>query len=738
MLRGLKTGIICFLCVLIALPLAACGVEEDVTHLYKQPEQMTTVSSGAVAENQTYVMQWNDEKKCVLLTEKATGHTWSTIPYNHLQSGDYDYSLEAPLTIEYYDPFFATIQTVSGIDCVDYGTIAAEKTQNGIAVTYYFPDQKIAVGVVYELREDSLLVSLNTEDLQETEDAQLVSVSLAPYLCSVQNSADSSNYLFVPSGSGALMYANEDMESGSREYTGYVYGEDLTRMPAYQATDNEPIRLPVFGASAGEQAICAIIEQGASAASISASAGNVRTGYTNAYATFHLREYNITDKSKSGKIAEYASIADDWSPETVYSVGYYPLKNEDANYSGMAALYRQYLKEQGTLKQSEEEQKSYLVNVLGGDQIKTFTLGVPHNTLQKATTFEQAQTMLQQLTSTSGEKPTVVLSGFGSTGLTPGKVAGGFTFANALGGLRQQQALEAYCREQGITLYTDFDILFFSKSGKGYNTIFDSAKCATLRPTYIQSLKVNVRDADTTRAKMYVLGRNQLNTAVEKLLDFCNDKISGISLSSLGQYSYSDYADEAYYAQNGMAEQTVGIISDVQSQNHSIHFSAANAYAAAAASCISQVPTGHGGYDALDEVVPFYAMVFCGSRPMYSGALNTAMNAQALLLRAVEGGMAPSFTLAYEYDSALADSPSASFYGTKFENNLELIDSTVKQVGPFLEKVNGAQISKHELLDDGVTKTTFSNDVSVVVNHTDDTVVIGEKEIAPMSFVVLG
>ena len=461
MLRSLKKTIAGVLCFLLLLSLASCGSDENAESLYKQPEQMATVSTGVLTENQTYTLQWNDEKKCVLFTEKATGYVWSTIPFSHLQSGDYDYNLEAPLLMEYYDPFFATIQSVSGIDCVDYGTIAAEQTEDGIKVTYYFSDLKIAVPITYELREDSLCVSVNTAELQETQDAQIVSISIAPYLCSVKNSNDSSDYLFIPSGSGALMYAKEDTETGSQEFSGDVYGTDLTRMPLYSALDEEPIRIPVFGARAGENALCAIIEQGESAARISASAGNSRTGYTNAYATFQIREFNITDKSKNGKIAEYASIADEWSAETVYSVGFYPLKGEAADYNGMAALYRQYLTDKGTLKQSKDEQKSYLVNILGGDQVKTFTLGIPHNTLQTATTFEQAQDMVQKLSVLTEELPTVVLSGFGTTGLTPGQVAGGFDLSGKLGGTKQHQALESYCRDKGIALYTDFDVLFF-------------------------------------------------------------------------------------------------------------------------------------------------------------------------------------------------------------------------------------------------------------------------------------
>ena len=49
---------------------------------------------------------------------------------------------------------------------------------------------------------------------------------MTPYFASCANSED--NYLFVPSGSGALMYTNETAD-GTRKYTQEVYGIDAAK-----------------------------------------------------------------------------------------------------------------------------------------------------------------------------------------------------------------------------------------------------------------------------------------------------------------------------------------------------------------------------------------------------------------------------------------------------------------------------------------------------------------------------
>lgn len=70
------------------------------------------------------------------------------------------------------------------------------------------------MGLSYILREDSLYVSLSSDDIAEGEVNNLIGVSVAPYLCSVKNGVED-DYLFVPPGNGAVMYTDTQPDEQS-------------------------------------------------------------------------------------------------------------------------------------------------------------------------------------------------------------------------------------------------------------------------------------------------------------------------------------------------------------------------------------------------------------------------------------------------------------------------------------------------------------------------------------------
>ena len=143
----------------------------------------------------------------------------------------------------------------------------------------------------------------------------------------------------VPTGSGALMYTDDDRSANGRAYSGEVYGTDAARLLLHPVENEEAICLPVFGAKTDAQnALFAVIDQGAGAAWIEALAGNSRYDYANVYARFLYRGYDEMEYSSRW---ESKALSAGCKSDAVYSVCYYPLKGEQADYTGMAQFYRQ-------------------------------------------------------------------------------------------------------------------------------------------------------------------------------------------------------------------------------------------------------------------------------------------------------------------------------------------------------------------------------------------------------------
>lgn len=728
-----RKSMLALLCALLLLTmLSACG--EQAKAPYAVPDAMESLASGTAAANDRFSLEWQNEAKCVLLRDRQSDQVWATTPYEYLLSGEVNYSLNSPLVIEYYDWTDGSVQIAKAYECVEEESVSVRKGEQGIRVTYYFRQAEITVTVAYALREDSLKVSLHTSDFAESGKTQLISVSVAPYLCAAANTKDRSSYLFIPSGSGALMYTDEEAVDIPRAFSGEVYGADPSRTQLDHPGEEEPIRLPVFGVKAGENALCAIIESGDGAARVDASAGSPRHGYSNAYATFYVRGFNNVEWNAGAGTKDAILLSEAWPQDREFSVGYYPLTGKDADYNGMAACYRRYLQDSGALEKSGQEQMPYQLNLIGGAQTQAYTLGIPHRAFLPLTTFEQARLMAGELEKLTGQTPALALLGFGKSGMETGPIAGGFAFAGDLGGAKRQRELEAFCKKENIPLFTDFDLVRFSESGNGFSVSFDTAYAADSQPAAYFPLKRNVRAEDTKRSRIRLLERSALGAAAEKLLRFSENRLSGISLSSYGQTAYSDYREDAYMLKGDLTGQTQSIVKAMRGAGHPLLLSAANAYAAGLADSLSDVPLQNGSYDALDETVPFYQMVFRGAIPLYSTALNLSPNPERELLRAVEAGVSPAFTLCYAADEALADASGSFYYGILYENNKERLAQAVRKTAELYERIKGAGIRSHRILEEEVTQTVFDNGVIVTINHSDKDVTADGRILPARSF----
>ena len=666
-----------------------------------------------VAANDRFLLEWDGDACCVLLTEKSTGTVWSTVPYDFYRDGGTDVSLSSPMRVTYVNAVTRLSDFTDGYDGVlAGGRVFARTVAQGVEVAYSFDAIEICVPVTYTLREDSLAVSVDFTRAVEG-DNQILSVSLAPYLCSAVNSGEG-NYLFVPAGSGALMYTAENAD-GERTYAGDVYGTDGARLVPEELNREEPIRLPVFGAKNGSQALLGIVERGAESARIEAEAGS-STGYSHAFVSFYARGYDVYDTQISWDYQDTIRVSDEVT-EGVMTAGFYPLSGEEAGYMGMARRYRRYL-----LKDRKGDQAvadhPYSLYISGGAQTRSLFLGIPYRSLTALTTFSQAEAMVSELQTLTGAVAATQLIGFGKTGLDPGAVGGGFGFSGTLGGDRQRLALEQRCRKLGAPLFTDFDLVNFRSAGSGYLPLLHAAKSASRHKVEKRWVDKALRCYDDDQPAWYLLQRSKLSGAVDRLLQTAKTKsISGISLTSISSMAYSDYSSSAYAGRGGTTEQITDCIARIRESGTPVAASGANAYAAAAADVLFRTPLEDGNYDGLDVSIPFYSIVFKGYTPLYSTPVNTAQEPARALMLAVQSGVCPGFSLVGEYTTDFAYTPHEDLNRSDYAGNKDWVVWAVNATKSYYEQIAGAEITEYTREDNGLSRTVFSNGVEVYANH---------------------
>lgn len=695
-----------------------------MTAKYELPSEIRSISSGTVAENENYILTYDSSVDNLILFCKKDSSIVSTIPYEYYSSKEevIPYvagKLNSSVVISCVNNDNSSVTDYFSFDSViEKNTCYSVKIKNGVRVVYFFSEPEISIPVDYTLTDKGLKAEILVSEITEGSSHRVYKLSLLPYFASAENNTDS--YLFVPSGSGALMYT----DSGKRDvriYSEPVYGEDATYDTVYSLNKTEQVYLPCFGAKNESLGVFAVISNGSELGCIEASAGEEQLGYSSSYASFYLRARDIAKiKNSSGANQVVEKIGDYITSQESICVDYY-LLNGDASYNAMAKLYRNILSSKSDV--SKDESENYLVlDILGGAAVDKSFLGIAYKKTCAATTLTQAREIIYDVQNNVNCGFSAVLKGYTQGGLDKSAVGGGFKPDSSLGTVKQLKALANDCLEGNVQLAMDFDLVYFSKSGSGYSVSSDSAK--TLNNTSAKSNKFTLvtNEIDSSAQKLYLLKRSLTSSAVEKAISAAEKYgLRGIALSTLSNTCYGDYRSSEYFVKANTVSDFEALSERLKSADKFTVSYSANAYAAVNSDIVCDAPTSSSQYFSLDKDIPFYQMIFKGSRTVSSHSLNTQADLRKEFLKAIQCGSALKFSVISEFDSDFISSPHSSLAGSVYDDIKSKIFELTAEALPFLKSVNGAQINEFSE-SGGLTCTVFDNGITVYVNFNNSAV----------------
>lgn len=733
-------------CISVIFTLSACGTAEKGTKKFNKKAQNGFPSDSLIAENDNYRLEFDANSGGVIFTELSSGEKWGTIPVDAMSEELDEYGMpikkhpktQSPITIRYRDYVNNSIyQSLSYSDVISGGRIRTAKGKDSLLVEFYFDTAEIMVPVEYKLLEDSVQISIDPKRIEENNNT-LFEISVAPFWCSAKNGTDDA-YIFVPSGSGALINTDVRSQQGDT-FTAQIYGRDYTKEMQTDVLVEESIKLPVFGARINsKKATMAIVTSGAESGIIEATAGSSAVGYTSVYTSFQVRGYTEhTAQVFVGKESE-SNVYSNLTVRKPFTVRYYPLTGDKADYNGMAECYRDYLKSEKKLSASKEEEVPFAVSFIGGAMVTKSFLGVPYKSLYVTTTVSEVEKIASDLYEKVGISFPITLTGFGEGGIDITSLAGGFKVNKKNGGAKALNSLKELCKKNRNRLYMDFDLIRFSKSSNGFSVNSDVVYDATDKKSLQYLYNVSTRDYNE-KTKHYLLRHLKLNDAAEKLISKTSDlALDGISLSTLSNICYSDYKDKTvsnYYCASGMEKLVSGVFSSVKKSGKAVMANNANAYAAVKSDIITDIAVTSSGDNIFSEEIPFYQMIFKGYIPMVSGSQNLSAEHKKLLLKSVESGCGLSYTLTERWDNRLINSAYPAFYNSVYDEIVPTIIENYTMLKDYYKSINGAHISSHKILENGVRETVFDNNVAVYVNLNENSVSSPAGEISPYSFIV--
>ena len=733
-------SIACSLCV-VAGVFCSCGKKEESFKqpVYNKDGYSVQEESGVVAENDNYKISWNNERFSVSFTNKKDGTVYGTNPNDYAKLNDVNANADfnnSPIIVQYTINSLP-YETMAAASSLNQQAVASEKIENGIKVTYYFPEFEFAVPVKYYLEGEAFKVSIDPKEVSEGEKYKVVSVKLNPLVCSTANTKNGSkdSYLVVPSGSGALMYTDYRGEDTVRIYTAEIYGEDFS-IDRYQDYENDAkISMPFFGARNSKTGVMGIIENGEDCCTLTAEAGDATVGYSYIYPTLHLRAEGTA--FLSGTIRnKYFETSSNIDPIVV---SYYGLTSGENNYVSMAKKYQQYLvKNKGLTKTSAN--KLLNAKLYGYYMEDDLFLGIPTKKAVSMTTYKQAESILGDLKKITGGSLTAVMDGYGNGGIDGTQIAGGFKLTGVVGSGKDLKNFISFTESAGINTYFNFNVTTFKKSAggisKGKNAAININGTAAIAREFWKSSKNRFEEDDGGTIRYYIK-RKDISSAVEKTVEYAKKEgIKNIAFGDLAHIKYADYtAGATYPSAYKMGSDVSEILKKAKDSGMSVMAEGPLSYSAVNSDSLTGTPLYSTQNRGLDEEVPLYALVFQGYKESYSTPINTSTTRRKVFLKSMAIGSGLSVNLIGEYNTELRKKQSVDFGAYLYDDNKGYIETFINEGGEFLKSVANAEIKNYTILSKDVTKTEFSNGKVVIVNLSDKAVNTELGTVAAQNFI---
>ena len=675
-----------------------------------------------------------DENGHFELKNNITNKSWYSIPQNpendNISAGITVNDTRSELLIEYIlcedvNTQYSSQKSNSESMC-NNDAIKVTEIKNGFRVLYNFEEIGIKIPVEYKFVNSCFEASVVIDEIDEGKKSYLISLDLLPYFGAGNH--EENGYLFIPDGSGAVAEFNKNIKP-VKNYEKRVYGDDLAHSDDAKSSKEYDIKLPVFGIVTDNNGLMGVITEGDGAASISAKTGSDDIYYNSISSKLIYRICTKDDalykKDRQGSLDGnyiYTLTSTEFGLKR-YTVLYYLLSGEDANYSGMACKYKEYLADKYGLKKIKSSAKIG-IRAYGAIEEKKNLFGISYYKKKSLTTYNQMEEILDDLDRNGISNVAVQYVGWTGNGVTNRTLPLSANALSILGGSKELKALINNANDKDVNLYFDNDILYYKKSGNGVSARRDAAKAPSGDTAKIYDYSMVTFLQNTKVEPSYLLSLRELEKCVNKYVrKISKIDLECISFSTLGNTLYSDFK-----AKSGIYRAKSVLILQNQlkelSQKYKVALSNSNAYAIPFADQIFDAPMASSGYDIFAYDVPFYQMVVNGYSAYTTSAIIQSVDYEAMILKAIETGSDLLFDCVYTDSADLIDTALSGSYSSQYESWKEKAIKSYKEIEDINIKLNGSNIKGHSRIANDVYCTVYENGIKIIVNYNGDEIIV--------------
>lgn len=682
-----------------------------------------------MAESDSLILYADRETAHFVVEDKRDGSLITSYPspehWQHDTTGGVwkESHLISPIFFEMINTEQKSLQAILA-SSIDRGGVVKDWTPIDGGFTVTFDMEKIAVQVPVQVTidEDYVSITVLEEGFSEKENFEVINLKAYPFFGAVSPNVEDGFFL-LPDGPGIIYNLKPNIWRDRTIYRQPVYGYDN----AYNTspTFRKDVRMPLIGYNTGEKSFLIVGHEGEeySYAYAAPSAANA-TIYN--WATFEhqyrLRYYQPTRAALDEGFYTYSKNRFEGDRE----VRYYMLENEQNDYAGMAARYRQYLMEEQNVT-SKVEQSDHLplhLSILGGDvEQGTFT-----NRYITGTTTEEAQEIIERLHEDGVEQMNLNWIGWQKGGVS--NIGFKMDVARKLGGNSGMQSFVEFAHELGFPVSMTMN----------YNTNSDG-KSFNQRNHSMQNeggQLMTFTNPYTNRKTSLVSPKYQLERVEKTMKHYASYGIDGLHLNETGELLDTDYNRRYLSSRIESAQLQQEMLDRIKSDIGSVSIDAGNGYAYQYVDYIHGLDSDYS-YDIFaDEVVPFMQIVLHGLIPYSSGYANLWDEYETQFLRDIEYGAVPSYIMMNAKTSELKEAFTASrYYSVNFDDWEARITEDYVRYNEALGDVQDQYIVGHQTLRNNVKETTYEGGKRIIVNYNSYSVTVEGTEIPARDFIVL-
>ncbi len=664
-------------------------------------EEMDMDDFEKTIENEDLTIFVNNDNFAIRILNNKTGYIWtSDAPLNRKLNSLWTRRVESPFIYTYRD-IDSTPFEKSLLDSFDKTTdeklftLSKSVDENSNKVTFNVDilDTKFRFSYTLTLDGANIHIALKNDTIEEYGTNRLTSISFYQFFGAVRSDYVP-GYYFIPSGNGALVRF-EATSPISSAFPARFYGQDLY----YSSSSNSVLNYPVFGGVHGidQNGYFVNVTDGAEFAEYKYEPTGFRVDYHRQFATFNLREsYAQKIPGSNDRIIIEKNLKQ-------YDIGYTItiLSDDDANYVGMAKVYKAYLINKGILHKISNNSLGVHLDVLGSDYEK----GLFFKKNYYMTTTDDILNINKELTEEGVDNLYYTLRSFNKGGNTDANYQE-YKFDRKLGDIKDLNDLD-FGYYYNPTLYTSYknkppkEVLKTINNMIGEIFLWD-------KPVYQYYIDI------AEIIDHFPMAKKDL------------DKYGGMALDGLSNKFYSNRnnkRNEMYAKYDKLLDEPISMYNPNQ-----IMLKDTSKYLT--------TPINHDRFRFFTDNVPFIQIVLSGYVPAYSEFLNFSANMNMDILKVIDYGINPAYLITWEQSHLLSNTYSNDYYATYYGNLKPYIIDTYHYVKAALADVYGEEIISRDVISEGVVKVGYANGIDIIINYTSDTYEYEGQQVNPQDYLV--